>query len=66
VSAETVAERIAQALRRHGVDVIFAQSLPSADVLACEAIGIRVPMMREYTVFNVDQGEMPSRKRHFG
>ena len=25
-----------------------------------------VPMMREYTVFNVDQCEMPSRKRHFG
>jgi Zincin-like metallopeptidase len=57
VSAETVAERIAQALRRHGVDLIFAQSLPSAVMLACEAIGIRVPMMREYTVFDVDQCE---------
>jgi acetolactate synthase-1/2/3 large subunit len=39
--SETVAQRIAQALRRHGVEVIFAQSLPSAVVLACEAIGIR-------------------------
>ena len=37
----TVAERIAQALHRHGVEVIFAQSLPSAVVLACESIGIR-------------------------
>ena len=39
--SETVAQRIAQALRRHDVEVIFAQSLPSALVLACEAIGIR-------------------------
>lgn len=38
---ETVAERIAAALRRHGVETIFAQSLPSAVVLAAEAIGIR-------------------------
>ena len=37
----TVAERIAASLRRHGVTMIFAQSLPSAVVLACEAIGIR-------------------------
>ena len=41
MSGETVAQRIAQALRRHGVEIIFAQSLPSAVVLACEAIGIR-------------------------
>ncbi|MBZ9994064.1 acetolactate synthase catalytic subunit [Mesorhizobium sp. BH1-1-4] len=38
---ETVAERIAQALKRHGVELIFAQSLPSAVILAAEAIGIR-------------------------
>ncbi|MGJ5180232.1 acetolactate synthase catalytic subunit [Bradyrhizobium oligotrophicum] len=37
----TVAERIAMALKRHGVDIIFAQSLPSAVILAAEAIGIR-------------------------
>ncbi|MBL8699400.1 MAG: acetolactate synthase catalytic subunit [Alphaproteobacteria bacterium] len=37
----TVAQRIAQALRRHGVSCIFAQSLPSAVILACEEIGIR-------------------------
>jgi hypothetical protein len=47
VSAETVAQRIAHALRRHGVDVIFAQSLPSAVVLACEAIGIRQVAYRQ-------------------
>nr|WP_075293105.1 acetolactate synthase catalytic subunit [Pararhizobium arenae] len=41
MSNETVAECIAHALRRHGVDAIFAQSLPSAVVLAAEAIGIR-------------------------
>jgi len=39
--APTVAETIAAALRRHGVKMIFAQSLPSAVVLACEDIGIR-------------------------
>ncbi|MGD9478637.1 acetolactate synthase catalytic subunit [Shinella sp. G-2] len=38
---ETVAECIARALKRHGVDTLFAQSLPSAVVLAAEAIGIR-------------------------
>ncbi len=37
----TVAETVAAALRRHGVEMIFAQSLPSAVVLACEEIGIR-------------------------
>lgn len=40
-SSPTVAERIALALKRHGVDIIFAQSLPSAVILAAEAIGIR-------------------------
>ena len=37
----TVAEAIAAALQRHEVDTIFAQSLPTAVVLACEALGIR-------------------------
>ncbi len=41
MSVPTVAETIAAALRRHGVKLIFAQSLPSAVVLACEEIGIR-------------------------
>jgi acetolactate synthase-1/2/3 large subunit len=40
-SNPTVAERIALALKRHGVEAIFAQSLPSAVILAAEAIGIR-------------------------
>ncbi|TPI27655.1 acetolactate synthase catalytic subunit [Mesorhizobium sp. B3-2-1] len=39
--AETVAMRIAKALKRHGVQLIFAQSLPSAVILAAEAVGIR-------------------------
>ncbi|MET4690671.1 acetolactate synthase catalytic subunit [Sinorhizobium fredii] len=38
---ETVAERIAKILRRHDVEFIFGQSLPSAVILAAEAIGIR-------------------------
>lgn len=37
----TVAQRIANILRRHGVEFIFGQSLPSAVILAAEAIGIR-------------------------
>jgi acetolactate synthase-1/2/3 large subunit len=37
----TVAEAIAKALARHGVDVIFGQSLPSALILAAEDLGIR-------------------------
>lgn len=40
-SVSTVAQAIARALKRHGVDVIFAQSLPSAVIHAAEAIGIR-------------------------
>jgi acetolactate synthase-1/2/3 large subunit len=43
----TVAERIALALKRHGVDLIFAQSLPSAVILAAEAIGIRQVAYRQ-------------------
>ena len=38
---ETVADRIARALKRHGVEIIFGQSLPSAVILATEQIGIR-------------------------
>jgi acetolactate synthase-1/2/3 large subunit len=37
----TVAQAIVQALRRHGVEMIFGQSLPSAVILAAEAAGIR-------------------------
>ncbi len=40
-TTDSVADRIAQALVRHGVEVIFAQSLPSAVILAAEAHGIR-------------------------
>ena len=47
---ETVAEAIARALKRHGVETIFAQSLPSAVILACEAIGIRQLAYRLYTL----------------
>lgn len=32
---------VAAALKRHGVDVMFSQSLPSQIVLACDDIGIR-------------------------
>lgn len=38
---ETVATRIARSLVRHDVEFLFAQSLPSAVVLAAEASGIR-------------------------
>jgi acetolactate synthase-1/2/3 large subunit len=37
----TAAQRLAAALKRHGVEVMFSQSLPSALVLACEDLGIR-------------------------
>lgn len=37
----TAAQRIARALRRHGVECMFSQSLPSALILACEDLGIR-------------------------
>ena len=43
----TVAQRIAFALKRHGVEIIFAQSLPSAVILAAEAIGIRQVAYRQ-------------------
>ena len=38
---ETVATQVARALKRHGVELIFAQSLPSAVILGAEAVGIR-------------------------
>lgn len=38
---DTVADHIAAALQRHGVEMIFAQSLPTAVILAAEARGIR-------------------------
>ncbi|KQY18566.1 acetolactate synthase catalytic subunit [Rhizobium sp. Root482] len=38
---ETVADRVALSLLRHEVEFLFAQSLPSAVVLAAEAQGIR-------------------------
>jgi acetolactate synthase-1/2/3 large subunit len=44
---KTVAERIALALKRHGVETIFAQSLPSAVILAAEALGIRQVAYRQ-------------------
>jgi acetolactate synthase-1/2/3 large subunit len=37
----TIVEAIADALRRHGIDFILGQSVPSAFVLACEDRGIR-------------------------
>ena len=37
----TVAQAIAASLKRHGVRVIFSQSLPSAPLLAAEDLGIR-------------------------
>src|SRR4051812_4278536 len=44
---KTVAERIALALKRHGVEIIFGQSLPSAVILAAETIGIRQVAYRQ-------------------
>ncbi|WP_033058224.1 acetolactate synthase catalytic subunit [Sinorhizobium arboris] len=43
----TVAERVARVLQRHGVEAIFAQSLPSAVILAAERIGIRQVSYRQ-------------------
>ena len=40
-SGATAAEAAAQALKRHNVDCLFAQSLPSALILAAEDVGIR-------------------------
>ncbi|MGN8024332.1 acetolactate synthase catalytic subunit [Phyllobacterium sp. 22229] len=40
-ASRSVAQCIALALRRHGVSHVFAQSLPSAVILAAEALGIR-------------------------
>ena len=40
-SDRTVAQVVAACLARHGVEVLFSQSLPSAVVLAAEDIGLR-------------------------
>ncbi len=40
-SRQTVADRVARSLKRHAVEILFAQSLPSAVVLAAETLGIR-------------------------
>ncbi len=37
----SVAQVVAQSLKRHGIGVIFSQSLPTAVALACEDAGIR-------------------------
>jgi acetolactate synthase I/II/III large subunit len=39
--AATVAVSLALALKRHNIEVVFAQSLPTAVILACEDLGIR-------------------------
>ena len=40
-STSDAAQRVAASLKRHGVEFIFAQSLPSAVILAAEKLGIR-------------------------
>ncbi|MDK4706093.1 MULTISPECIES: acetolactate synthase catalytic subunit [unclassified Rhizobium] len=47
MSLETVAECLARSLVRHDVTHIFAQSLPSALILAAEAAGIRQVAYRQ-------------------
>ena len=37
----TVAQVVARTLKRHGVEIIFSQSLPTAVALACEDLGLR-------------------------
>lgn len=44
--AESVAGAIAAALKRHGVEIIFGQSNPTALMLAAEAVGIRQLLYR--------------------
>ncbi len=41
IEPKTVAEELALALRRHGVEVVFGQSLPPALIMACHRAGIR-------------------------
>lgn len=41
MGTETVAQRFAASLRRHGVTHVFGQSIPSALILACSERGIR-------------------------
>ena len=40
-SDRTVAQVVAACLARHGVEVLFSQSLPTAVLLAAEDIGLR-------------------------
>src|SRR6185436_11345161 len=37
---DTVAHAVAHSLKRHGVKVVFGQSLPTMVLLACEELGI--------------------------
>lgn len=46
-SNATVALRLAEAFRRHGVTLTFGQSLPSAFHLACPAVGIAQKVYRQ-------------------
>jgi acetolactate synthase-1/2/3 large subunit len=39
--SDTVAHLIARCLRRHGIEILFGQSLPSMLHLACEELGLR-------------------------
>lgn len=41
-----VADQLAAALKRHGVDTLFGQSLPSRLILSCEAAGIQQVVYR--------------------
>lgn len=41
METQTVAEAIVDALHRHGVEIMFSQSLPSAVLLAAEKAGLR-------------------------
>ena len=40
-ASESVAYLLARALQRHGIELVFGQSIPSALHLACEDLGIR-------------------------
>ena len=46
-SNATVALRLAEAFRRHGVTLTFGQSLPSAFHLACPHVGIDQKVYRQ-------------------
>ena len=44
--SDTVAHLIARSLKRHGIEVLFGQSLPSMLHLACEQLGLRQVVYR--------------------